>query len=239
MRNFIDKNWLLDELSHAGLEHLDANYVQSYDHKAQFDPTEDINCLARYGLSQESTVIDIGAGTGNFALAIAQHCELVIAVEPSPAMRSRMKKLREDKEIKNVNIVAGGFLTYHHTGKPADYIFTRNALHHLPDFWKSLALARMHSMLGRDGIVQIRDLIFDFNPESTKLEIESWLAGATDDASMGWTADELAEHVRDEFSTYSWLFEVILAKTGFKIIERAFQRKVYGRYTCRKRTEQS
>ena len=51
----------------------------------------------------------------------------------------------------------------------------------------------------------------------------------------GWTADELAEHVRIEHSTYSWLFEPLLERTGFEILEREYVRGVYGAYTCRRR----
>ena len=52
---------------------------------------------------------------------------------------------------------------------------------------------------------------------------------------MGWTADELAEHVRGEFSTYSWLLDAMLDRTGFEVLDRTFRRSAYGAYTCRRR----
>jgi len=45
------------------------------------------------------------------------------------------------------------------------------------------------------------------------------------------------EHVRGEFSTYSWLLDAMLERTGFEILERSFRRSVYGTYTCRLRRE--
>ncbi len=40
-----------------------------------------------------------------------------------------------------------GFLTYEHRAQPADIVYSRWALHHLSDFWKSVALRRMRSWL--------------------------------------------------------------------------------------------
>ena len=61
------------------------------------------------------------------------------------------------------------------------------------------------------------------------------MAGAVDDPARGWTATELAEHVRIEYSTYSWLFEPMLERTGFEILDRDYAREAYGAYRCRRR----
>lgn len=228
------KNWWLDELKYAGDEHFDESYVKGYERKAQFDPTEDIQQLLQLGLSRESQIIDFGAGTGSFALAIAPYCASVIAVDPSPAMNAYLREVVVKRRISNLTISNKGFLTYDHRGEPVDFIFTRNALHHLPDFWKIQALSRMHSMLTANGILRIKDLIFDFSPEETDQSITEWIANAVEDPSAGWTADERAEHVQKEFSTYSWIFELMLEKTGFEIVERSYRRRVYGTYTCRR-----
>jgi ubiquinone/menaquinone biosynthesis C-methylase UbiE len=77
------RRWWLDEAAHAGDEHLDARYVAGYNRKAGFDPTEDIDALGRHGLGPDSTVIDLGAGTGAFAAAVAPLCRRVVAVDTS------------------------------------------------------------------------------------------------------------------------------------------------------------
>lgn len=226
------ETWLLDELQYAGAEHLDEAYVGGYDRKATFDPMDDIHKLRQLGLSKASNVIDFGAGSGTFALAVAQYCRSVVAVDPSSAMNAHLQVARVKAGINNLSVVTSGFLTYRHTAEPVDFIFTRNALHHLPDFWKTLALARMHALLVPNGILRIKDLIFDFSPDETEAKLAEWMAGAVDDSAVGWTADELAEHVRKEYSTFSWIFESMLQRTGFAILDRAYQRHVYGAYTC-------
>jgi hypothetical protein len=105
----------------------------------------------------------------------------------------------------------------------------------LPDFWKAMALDRIAAFLRPRGTLRLRDLVFDFAPHEAEERIEAWMAGAVSDPAVGWTAAELAEHVRGEFSTYSWLLESMLDHTGFDIVERAFRRLAYGAYTCKRR----
>jgi len=229
------KSWYPDEQVYAGPEHLDGDYVAAYDQKAQFDPTEDISVLLEAGMGKDSTVIDLGAGTGTFTFAAAPHCREVIAVDVSAAMVELLRRRVNESSNTNVRVVQAGFLSYEHRGDPADVIFTRNALHQLPDFWKVAALERMASMLRPGGFARIRDLIFDFDPAAADDHIEIWMDGAVTDPSAGFTIDELADHVRGEFSTYSWLFEEMLAKVGLDIRDRSYVRSAYGAYTCTRR----
>ena len=99
----------------------------------------------------------------------------------------------------------GRRLSYVHDGEPADVVFTRNTLHQVPDFWKGIALERIASFLRPHGMLRLRDLVFDFAPHEAAERIEAWMSAAVSDPAAGWTAEELAEHVRTEFSTYSWL----------------------------------
>ncbi len=119
--------WELDELSHAGQEHLDATYVAGYDQKSPTDWSEDVAELRALGIGASSTVVDLGAGTGTFAEAIAPHVQRVIAVDVSELMVAKMRE-------RGIEGVQAGFLTYEHRGDPPDAVMTRNALHHLPDF---------------------------------------------------------------------------------------------------------
>jgi ubiquinone/menaquinone biosynthesis C-methylase UbiE len=230
------RRWWLDEQVHAGAEHLDAGYVGGYDRKAGFDPTEDIEVLRRHGLGPDSLVVDLGAGTGTFAVSVAPSCRRVVAVDVSAAMTAALRTRVERLGFDNVTVVDAGFLSYVHEGEPADIVFTRNALHQIPDFWKGIALDRIASFLRPHGVLRLRDLVFDFAPSEAEERIDAWMSGAVRDPAAGWTAEELAAHVRSEFSTYSWLLESLLDRTGFDTLERSFRRSAYGAYTCRRRS---
>lgn len=222
-------SWRLDELAHAGLEHLDPGYVAGYDEKSPTEWSEDVAALLGLGVGAMSTVVDLGAGTGAFACALAPHVARVVAVDPSEAM---VAVLRE----KGVEAVRAGFLSYEHEGAPPDAVFTRNALHHLPDFWKAAALQRIARLLKPGGALLLRDIVYSFEPGEADAAIGSWLAAAPKDPTKGWTAEQLAEHVREEHSTFSWLLEPMLERVGFELRERWLSpSRVYAAYTCVRR----
>jgi 2-polyprenyl-3-methyl-5-hydroxy-6-metoxy-1,4-benzoquinol methylase len=87
------KDWWLNETAYAGREHLDASYVAGYERKAGFDPSGDLDVLRRYGFGADSILVDLGAGTGAFAIAAARRCRHVIAVDVSPAVAGTMRIL--------------------------------------------------------------------------------------------------------------------------------------------------
>ncbi|MEM7285102.1 MAG: class I SAM-dependent methyltransferase [Actinomycetota bacterium] len=116
-----------------------------------------------------------------------------------------------------------------------DIVHTRNALHQIPDFWKVIALQRIHDVLGPGGILRLRDLVFDLEPDAIGEGIDEWKAGAVDDPPRGYTAPEFAEHVRAEHSTFTWLLEPALERVGFDIVDREVGRNVCAAYTCRRR----
>lgn len=229
-------DWYLDERAHAGDEHLDPAYIATYDRKAGTVPTEDVEALHELGLDATSVLVDLGAGTGTFALAAAAHCRRVVAVDVSAAMLAATQAKAEALGLTNVETVRAGFLSYEHRGDPADFVYSRNALHHLPDFWKGLALMRVAETLRPGGVFYLRDLVFHFDPSEAGGIIEGWLARAPEKPEEGWTRPELATHVRDEYSTYSWLLEPLLERTGFAIREAQYRASgTFAAYLCVKR----
>jgi SAM-dependent methyltransferase len=222
-------SWQFDEVAHGGREHLDADYVAGYDEKSPTDWNEDVEILLELGVGPKSTVVDLGAGTGTFAQAIAPHVARVVAVDVSEPMVSAMR-------ARGLEAVRAGFLSYVHEGEPPDAVFTRNALHHLPDFWKAIALERLAGLLQPGGVLRLRDLLYSFEPKDADAAITDWLATAPDDPAAGWTAEELAEHVREEHSTFTWLLEPMLERTRFEMRDRWLSpTRTYAAYTCVRR----
>jgi ubiquinone/menaquinone biosynthesis C-methylase UbiE len=100
---------MLDELAHAGPEHLDPAFVAGYERKQGHpDPTEDLAVLAAHGLDETSTVVDLGAGTGRFALAAARRFGQVTAVDISPAMLALLRRRAAAAGLTNLALVQAG-----------------------------------------------------------------------------------------------------------------------------------
>ncbi len=225
--------WYPDELANAGPEHLDDTYVAGYDRKAGPEWTDDLALLRALGLDGDQTLVDLGAGTGMLATAAAPLCRRVVAVDVSPAMFAVLRDRAEQLGLRNLECVRQGLLSYEHQGEPADFVYTRNTLHHLPDFWKVVALQRIAAMLKPGGILRLRDLIFSFEPAETDRVIKAWLAGAAERATDGWTRAELEVHLREEFSTFSWLLEPMLERSGFEIQRAEYDPShIYAAYVC-------
>jgi len=226
-------SWYPDELAHAGPEHLDDAYVATYDRKAGFDPTDELGRLRALGLNDAATLVDLGAGTGALALAAAPFCRRVVAVDVSSAMLAALRQKATQRKLRNVESVRSGFLTYEHTGDPADFVFSRHALHQLPDLWKAIALQRVAGFLRLGGVLRVRDLFFSCTLSEVHPVVEAWLAGAAQTPGYGWTRAELETHLREEHSTFTWLFEPMLVQAGFEVRDATYSdSRIFAEYTC-------
>lgn len=228
--------WMINELEYAGPEHLDPDFVKGYEQKqGNPDPSKDLDVLTEHGLGPTSSVIDFGAGTGIFALAAARRFGHVTAVDISPMMLRVVRDRATEAGLANVECVQAGFLSYEHADGLVDAVYTRNALHHLPDFWKGLALVRMSQMMRTAGVLRLHDLIYDFQPLDAEKVFNGWLDSGARDLAQGYTREDLAQHIRTEHSTFRWLLEPMLVSSGFEVVTVDFHGSVYGAYTCVKR----
>ncbi len=126
--------------------------------------------------------------------------------------------------MSNVEIVEAGFISYDHIGSPVDFVYCRWALHHLPDFWKAMALHRMRKILRPRGVLRLSDIIYSFDVTEAEDRIEQWCATLPVQAETDreWVQGDIEEHVRDEHSTFTWLLEPMIERSGFEIEHSAY-----------------
>lgn len=226
--------WWLDEMGSAGRENLDGDHVARYDTKEDSGALAEVDRCRALGLGPRSVVIDVGAGTGQFVVAVAPHCERVVALDVSPVMLDVLQAKVERHRLDNVEVVQAGFLSYRHDGEPADVVHSRYALHHLPDFWKALALARIHRLLAPGGVCRLIDVVYHFPVAEAEDRIEAWCATGGDDIEGGWSRAELEEHVRDEHSTFTWLLEPMMESVGLSIEDASYSEDgIFASYVLR------
>lgn len=228
------RNWVLDELASAGRENLDTVHVVRYDTKEDASAPAEVALLQSLGLDARSEVVDIGAGTGQLTLALAPVCARVIAVDVSPVMLAHLRTKVSAANLHNVEVVEAGFLSYEHRGRAADAVYSRYALHHLPDFWKALALQRLRRILRPGGLFRLWDIVYHFGPEETAARLDAWCATISPDVTEGWTRADIEEHIRDEHSTFTWLLEPMLERCGFRIETAEYSADgIFARYVAR------
>lgn len=227
--------WLLDEVANAGRENLDHGHVARYDAKEDAAAAREVALLQRLGLTSDATVVDVGTGTGQFALAAAAVCARVVAVDVSPVMLATLRAKAAAIGVANLDVVEAGFLSYDHRGAPADVVYSRYALHHVPDFWKAVGLARLHRVLRPGGVLRLWDVVYGFEPDEAPERIEAWCATGGHEVEGDWSRAELEEHVRDEHSTFTWLLEPMILRCGFRIDETAYSADgIFAQYVLRR-----
>lgn len=228
--------WYYEE-KQSGVDYLDPKIVQEYDHEHQKfrNYTEEAKQIAEMlEINSNDTVLDFGCGTGGILLNLAKYSKKAIGVDISREMLDILEEKAEKQGITNVETHCAGFLTYHHEkqGK-VDKIVTMAALHHLPDFWKSVALLKMADILKIEGKLYIFDVIFTFNVHNHQEVLENVIE-TMHNAAGDSMARETEIHIKEEFSTYDWIIEGFLEKAGFSIDKKEVESGNFVSYVCTK-----
>lgn len=231
----MNPEWYYKE-EQIGVDYLDREIAAEYDNKHQqfrnFKVEAD-DVIDKLDISKNDVVVDFGCGTGGIALNLARYCKKVICVDISESMLAVLKGNADKNNIKNIETHCAGFLSYQHEGRPVDKIVSKVALHHLPDFWKSVALLKMAEILKTGGKLYLFDVVFTFDPKDYERSISDMIKTFQ---SMGGDpmAAETIIHLRDEYSTYDWVMDGLFEKTGFNVDQKIIEAENHVTYVCLK-----
>lgn len=208
--------WYFDEFQQTGTDYTDIKKVEAYDIKmCRFRNyrQEAAMVLDLFGAQPGDALLEIGTGTGHFAIEAAKRCGKVHAVDVSETMLKYAEIKARQENVTNIEWRHSGFLTTDFPDAHFDCIFTNAAMHHLPDFWKALALRNIHRMLKPGGKFILGDVIFSCTIDETESRVQDWIEGfkKVDEEFFS----ESADHIKKEYSTFSWVIEGMLERTGF------------------------
>jgi len=223
--------WHFDEFQQVGRDYTSQEEVQVYDEShAQFrDIAKESNeSLDRLKVSPGMVLLDIGCGTGTFAIESARRGLDVHAADVSEPMLAYAKEKARGCDLAFHN---AGFLTLEMSHESIDLITTTFAFHHLPDFWKGIALKRLYRMLKPSGRLYLRDVILE---EVDALENIAKLVEHQEEMGGEFLREDVEGHFREENSTYDWVMDGLLSRSGFSIVMKEFDGGILGTYICRK-----
>lgn len=224
--------WQWDEMGTVGALHESADVAAKYDdfHKGFRDiDAENSHMLGLLEPKEHQTVLDMGAGTGFFVLAAAERYSKVYAVDISAAMLDRASSKAREAGLDNIEFCQGSFLTYQHQADLVDTIVSHAALHHLPDFWKFVALVRMARMLKVGGKLCLRDTVFSGDSR----DYAAFLDEMTQ-ANSGAPREARIRHIREEFTTLDWIMEGLITRAGLSIDKIEYDGSFWAGYLCTK-----
>ena len=225
-------SWQYDEFRQVGRDYGNKTEVDVYDSShANFRDieAESNQVLDILQIKAGDTLIDFGSGTATFAIQAARRGVNVHAVDISQAMLAHAKTKATQAGVLQLEFHHAGFLTYEHPEEAADVITTTFAFHHLPDFWKGIALNRINRMLKPGGQFYLRDVIIE---ESNALEKIGVFITKQELAGGAFLREDAEGHFRDEYSTYDWVMDGLLFRSGFSIRNKHIEGGIIGTYLC-------
>lgn len=228
-------NWHYDEFESVGRDYGSEAEADCYDSShADFRDieAESDRVLAALGVKPGDTLIDFGAGTGTFAIRAARRGAKVHAVDVSKAMLTKAEAKAATAGVSGIRFHHAGFLTYEPPPEAAEILTSTFAFHHLPDFWKGIALKRMHRMLKPGGQLYLHDVVLE---ETGALDNIQAFIDKQAEAGGDFLRDDAEGQFRDEYSTYDWVMDGLLSRAGFAIENKRIEGGVLVTYFCRKK----
>ena len=227
-------SWQYDEFQQVGTDYGSKTEAEIYDatHSDFRDiETESLHVIDSLGIKSGNVLIDFGSGTGTFAIQAAKRCNKVYAVDVSQAMIERAKTKAIQAKATNIEFHHAGFLSYEHSDHPVDAIVTTFAFHHLPDFWKGIALKRLNRMLKPGGQLYIHDVVME---EVNAIENIAAFIDKLAAAGGKLLREDTERHFKEEYSTYDWVMDGLLTQSGFITKSKHIDGGVLGTYICTK-----
>ena len=227
-------DWRYNEFTQVGKDYSSLDEVATYDEShAKFrDIYEESNeILDMLSVQSGESLIDFGCGTGVFAIQAAIRGLNVFAIDISQAMLSYANLKATESNAQSIKFIHSGFLNYEHKSDSIDYVTTMFSFHHLPDYWKSIALKRIQNMLKFGGQLYIQDVVI--SDEDSIENINSFIE-SQEKVGGDFLKVDAIEHFRDEFSTYDWVLESMLERSGFSIETKESSLGLIAKYLCSK-----
>ncbi len=227
------KPWMFNEIDHEGIMYSDETIASEYDenHQTFRNYTEEAHEIVReLQLTKNCSIVDFAAGTGALTIELAKLGHPVHAVDISKEMLTQLKKKAESENCSNISTENGGFLSFSQPQELYDVAVSSAALHHLPDFWKQIALRKIAEAIKIGGTLFLADVVFDFPYEQYEEQFDNFveLLGKSNDQMR----DETIVHLRDEMSTFSWIMERLLTDAGFRIDKKITDSPYFLKYCC-------
>ena len=227
--------WIYNEFQASGVDYADLSVVRNYENRHRrfrdFDAEFERICK-RTGLSPNDSVLDLGCGSGAFVIPAAKYCRQVYGADVSRNMLTLLQEKLDEQKLENVRLYHAGFLTFgaiKDSPEQFDVIISSIALHHLPDFWKAVALQRVAELLKPDGVFYLYDVVFTFPVPDWQESVQRILNEMETAAGQ-----EANKHISSEYSIFSWYLEGIFERVGLKVEQIIDDNDFLRAYVCRK-----
>src|ERR1700758_265061 len=221
------RDWYYNQRRQIGLDSAVASIYDRHD-------DSDLRAraaLTMLGVQRGWRGADIGCGIGVLACEGARRGAEVDAIDISPAMLALARIQARDRRVA-IRTQPAGLLSFAYKPNSYDLIVSEFTLHHLPDFWKAVALSRILAALKPGAHFYLRDIVFVSMPDGTDRDVEEW--ADFNIKNHDFSRESVVTHMRDEYSTFGWVIERMLAETGFTLVSADYHAPLHGTYLLQK-----
>ena len=225
------RDWYYNERGRIGLEPAVASIYDRHD-------DSDVRAraaLKMLGVKKGWRIADIGCGNGVLATEAALMGAEVDAIDISPAMLALAEIYARDRKAA-VRTQSAGLLSFAYQPNSYDLIVSEFTLHHLPDFWKAVAMSRIFAALKPGANFYLRDIVFVSMPDGSERNVEQWADFNV--KNHDFARDNVVTHMRDEYSTFGWVMERMLTEVGFTPLSADYHAPLHGTYLLQKPDKQ-
>ena len=221
------RDWYYNERRRIGLDSAVASIYDRHDNSEVRART----ALNMLGVQKGWRVADIGCGNGVLATEAALMGADVDAIDISPAMLALAELYARDRRAV-IRAQPAGLLSFAYEPNSYDLIVSEFTLHHLPDFWKAVALSRIFAALKPGANFYLRDIVFVRMPDGSERDVEEW--ADFNIKNHNFERGSVATHMRDEYSTFGWVIERMLTEVGFNLVSVDYHAPLHGTYLLQK-----
>ena len=221
------RDWYYNERNRMGIGPAVASIYDSHD-DADLRARAALKML---GVQRGWRIADVGCGNGVLATEAALMGAEVDGIDISPAMLALAEIYARDRKAP-VRMQSAGLLSFAYRPESYDLIVSEFTLHHLPDFWKAVALARIFAALKPGANFYLRDIVFVGMPDGVDRDVEQWADFSIKNHDFG--RESVVTHMRDEYSTFGWVIERMLTDVGFTLESVDYHAPLHGTYLLRK-----
>jgi 2-polyprenyl-3-methyl-5-hydroxy-6-metoxy-1,4-benzoquinol methylase len=221
------RDWYYNQRRQLGLDSVVASIYDRHD-------DSDIRAraaLTMLGVQRGWRVADIGCGNGVLAVEAALMGAEVDAIDISPAMLALANIQARDRKVA-IRTQPAGMLSFAYQPNAYDLIVSEFTLHHLPDFWKAVAMSRIYRALKPGATFYLRDIVYASMPDAVERDVDQWADFEIKNHDV--PRESVVTHMRDEYSTFGWVMERMLADVGFTLVSADYHAPMHGTYLLRK-----
>jgi 2-polyprenyl-3-methyl-5-hydroxy-6-metoxy-1,4-benzoquinol methylase len=221
------RDWYYNERRRIGLDSAVASIYDRHDN-SEVRARAALNML---GVQKGWRVADIGCGNGVLATEAALMGADVDAIDISPAMLALAELYARDRRAV-IRAQPAGLLSFAYEPNSYDLIVSEFTLHHLPDFWKAVALSRILAALKPGASFYLRDIVFVSMPDGSERDINEW--ADFNIKNHEFEPNSVVTHMRDEYSTFGWVMERMSTEIGFRLLSADYHAPLHGTYLLQK-----